>query len=68
MKLFFAVAAISALSFVSPGHASETTTYTYDAKGRLVKVQRSGGTNNGTATDYEHDKADNRKRVKTTGR
>ena len=68
MKLVFAVAAISALSLASPGHASETTTYTYDSKGRLVKVQRSGGTNNGTATDYEHDKADNRKRVKTTGR
>ncbi|MEC7817583.1 MAG: hypothetical protein VX454_02855 [Pseudomonadota bacterium] len=44
------------------------TTYTYDSKGRLVKVQHSGGTNHGAATDYEHDKADNRKRVRTTGR
>ena len=62
------VLALSALSCASAGQASERTTYTYDAKGRLVKVQRSGGTNNGTATDYEHDKADNRKRVRTTGR
>ncbi|WP_369815455.1 RHS repeat domain-containing protein [Erythrobacter sp. HI0063] len=42
------VLALSALSCASAGQASETTTYTYDAKGRLVKVQRSGGTNNGT--------------------
>lgn len=68
MRLFFATSALALLSIAAPGHASETTTYTYDAKGRLVKVQHSGGTNNGAATDYEHDKADNRKRVRTTGR
>jgi hypothetical protein len=68
MRLFIAASALALSGISSPGLASETTTYTYDAKGRLVKVQRSGGTNNGTATDYEHDKADNRKRVRTTGR
>lgn len=47
--------------------ATETVTYTYDAKGRLVKVERTGGTSDGAKTEYEHDKADNRKRVKTTG-
>lgn len=47
--------------------ASETIAYTYDARGRLVKVERSGSVNNGEKTEYEHDKADNRKRVKTTG-
>lgn len=47
--------------------AAETVTYTYDAKGRLVKVERSGSVNNGVDTEYQHDKADNRKRVKTTG-
>ncbi|WP_338445661.1 hypothetical protein V5F89_10845 [Pelagerythrobacter marensis] len=47
--------------------ATETVTYTYDAKGRLVKVERSGTVNNGVDTEYQHDKADNRKRVKTTG-
>ena len=46
--------------------ATETVTYTYDAKGRLVKVERSGTVNNQAKTEYEHDKADNRKRVKTT--
>jgi YD repeat-containing protein len=47
--------------------ASETTTYTYDAKGRLVKVVRSGSVNNGTTTDYSHDKADNRSRIRVEG-
>lgn len=50
----------------SPVSASETVKYTYDAKGRLVKVERSGTVNNGAKTDYEHDRADNRKRVTTT--
>ncbi len=47
--------------------ATETVTYTYDAKGRLVKVVRLGTVNNGVTTEYTHDKADNRKKVKTTG-
>ena len=50
----------------SAGYAAETITYTYDAKGRLVKVQRSGTVNNGVTTEYVHDKVDNRKNVKTT--
>ena len=47
--------------------AAETVTYTYDAKGRLVTVVRSGGPNNTATTTYQHDKADNRKNVTTTG-
>jgi hypothetical protein len=47
--------------------ASETITYTYDAKGRVVKVERSGTVNNGVKTEYTHDKADNRKNLKVTG-
>lgn len=47
--------------------ATETVTYTYDAKGRLVKVVRTGTVNNGVTTEYTHDKADNRKKVKVTG-
>ncbi len=50
-----------------PVHSAETTTYAYDAKGRLVRVVKSGGPNSGTTTNYEHDKASNRKRVQTTG-
>jgi len=51
---------------VSAG-ATETIVYTYDAKGRLVKVERSGSVNDGVKTDYSHDRADNRQNVKVTG-
>jgi YD repeat-containing protein len=46
--------------------AAETITYSYDAKGRLVKVVRTGTVNNNVTVEYEHDKADNRTRLKTT--
>jgi hypothetical protein len=46
--------------------AAETITYTYDAKGRLVKVVRTGTVNNSVTYDYTHDKANNRKKVKVT--
>jgi YD repeat-containing protein len=45
--------------------AGETITYTYDAKGRLVRVVRTGTVNNNLTTEYTHDKANNRVRVKT---
>lgn len=54
----------SAASFAGP---SETVTYTYDAKGRLVKVERSGTVNNGVKAEYTHDRVDNRRNVKVTG-
>lgn len=47
--------------------ATETITYSYDAKGRLVKVVHTGTVNNGVVKEYTHDKADNRKKVKVTG-
>ena len=47
--------------------AGETITYSYDAKGRLVKVVHSGTVNNNVQTIYTHDKADNRKSITTTG-
>jgi hypothetical protein len=55
------------LTFGGIAHATETVTYTYDAKGRLVKVERTGTVNNGVTTTYTHDKADNRTNVKTVG-
>ena len=64
------IARISALGLMllsaSPAFSAETVTYTYDAKGRLVKVVRTGTVNNNVTVDYEHDKADNRTRLKTT--
>ena len=46
--------------------AAETINYTYDARGRLVQVARSGSVNNGVTTSYAHDKADNRTSKTTT--
>ena len=43
--------------------ASETVTYTYDARGRLVKVERKGTVNNNVSAEYKYDKGDNRTNV-----
>ena len=55
------------LALAAPAFAAETITYTYDAKGRLTKVVKSGTVNNGVTVDIKHDKADNRTQHKTTG-
>lgn len=52
---------------VPAAHASETIKYTYDAKGRLVRVQHTGTVNNNVAATYTFDKVDNRKVVTVTG-
>ena len=43
--------------------AAETITYTYDARGRLVKVVHTGTVNNNVSANYSYDKADNRTNV-----
>ena len=48
-------------------YATETITYTNDARGRLVQVSHSGTVNNGLNTTYAHDKANNRTNLNTTG-
>jgi len=37
--------------------ASETITYTYDAKGRLILVQHGGTVNNNVTANYTYDAA-----------
>jgi hypothetical protein len=64
VRLLIASAVVIAL--VSGAFATETITYTYDAKGRLIKVVRTGTVNNNVTTDYTHDKANNRKTIVTT--
>lgn len=64
--VFYLSTAVFLLAGTS-AHAAETQKYRYDAKGRLVKVERTGTVNNGVTTEYTHDKADNRTRLKTTG-
>lgn len=56
-----------ALIASTPANAAEAQKYRYDAKGRLIKVERTGTVNNGVTTEYTHDKADNRTRLKATG-
>lgn len=62
-----AVLALVALSFAGRAAASETITYAYDARGRLVQVVHSGGPASGTQVTYTHDAASNRTRVQVTG-
>ena len=64
-KIMTCAAAI-AVSAVVPALATETVTYSYDARGRLVKVVRTGTVNNNVTVEYTHDKADNRTRLKVT--
>lgn len=59
--------ACSAVLFAQSAKAAETQKYTYDAKGRLVKVERSGTVSGSVTTQYTHDKANNRKTVVVTG-
>ena len=64
-KIFCALTLSLALGHAA--QAAETITYSYDAKGRLVRVVKSGAVNNGVTVDYTHDKADNRTAVKVAG-
>ena len=47
--------------------ASETVTYTYDAKGRLTDVHHAGGPTAGAASAYRYDAADNRSHGSASG-
>lgn len=53
--------------FSTNSAASETTTYTYDALGRLVQVSNAGTINNGLNSAYSYDPAGNRSNVTVTG-
>jgi len=55
-----------AFATVAPAFAQETITYTYDNKGRLVKVDHgSAGPNACAVANYTYDTADNRTNVTT---
>jgi YD repeat-containing protein len=67
MRIVIAALGLGAALTATAAWAGETITYTYDARGRLVKVERSGTVNNNVNTDYVIDKADNRTTKTTTG-
>jgi YD repeat-containing protein len=56
-----------AILAATAARAAETITYTYDAKGRVMKVVRTGTVNNNVQAQYTHDKANNRKNITVTG-
>jgi hypothetical protein len=56
-----------ALPAAMAAQAAETITYSYDARGRLVAVNRGGSVNNAVNTTYNIDKAENRTNKTTTG-
>ncbi|PNQ76354.1 hypothetical protein BA950_07710 [Erythrobacter sp. SAORIC-644] len=66
-RLICAFASVISLTFAHPSRAADGRTYTYDARGRLIKVESSGGPNDGVVSNYVYDKADNRTRVIVDG-
>ena len=46
--------------------ATETITYVYDARGRLIKVVHAGSVNNNVQACYKYDKEGNRINVTVT--
>ena len=43
-----------AASAAAAAWATETISYTYDSRGRLVKVERSGTVNNNVKAEYKY--------------
>jgi YD repeat-containing protein len=68
-KTAYRLLAAAGLAFVLTGIAlaAETISYTYDARGRVKSVTRTGTVNNNVQTSYQYDKANNRKNTTTTG-
>ena len=63
--ILLAAAAVAAAT--AAAMAAETVTYGYDARGRVVKVVRSGGgATANTTSNYSYDKADNRTNLNVT--
>lgn len=55
------------MALASPAVAQETTTYSYDALGRLRTTSTAGGQNAGTVNQTDFDRAGNRVNYTTTG-
>lgn len=67
MRAILVIAAFAATLVPVAAFASETITYGYDAKGRLIQVGHAGSVNDGLTATYAYDAADNRTSVTTAG-
>jgi YD repeat-containing protein len=65
MRAFIALLILILLG--AAAYATETITYTYDARGRVIQVNHTGTVNTNVVTNYAYDKADNRNTKTTTG-
>lgn len=63
----YLVLALVAILGAQPSLAAETVKYTYDALGRLVKVEHVGGSNDGMQQTTAFDPAGNRSNHTVTG-
>ena len=66
IRILLTMAAGAGCTMAAMLHAQETTSYTYDALGRVTGVNRSGGPVSGTSTAYTYDPASNRTNVTVT--
>lgn len=57
----------ASMAWATGALAQSTTTYTYDALGRVTGVQQTGGPANGTSSVYTYDAASNRTNVTVSG-
>ncbi len=67
MRAFVKILLLTTALIPAAAQAAETITFTYDARGRVIAVVRSGTVNNGINRTYTVDKADNRTNKTTTG-
>lgn len=66
-NIYLLSAAVGVLLAGGNAEASDTTTYTYDALGRLVAVSTSGGVNKGLSVATCYDRAGNRANYTVSG-
>ena len=54
-------------SFSASAQTTETTTYEYDAQGRLIRTEKEGGPLDETVKTTDYDAAGNRENYEVTG-
>lgn len=67
MKFVILIGVATAAGAIPCAYAASTTTYTYDALGRLTNASTTGTVNNGAQMSTTYDPADNRVTYQVTG-